>query len=55
MSDDASENNGTEAYANLTQVLWSDTSAISSITLTSASPETLLSGSQFYLYGISNA
>ena len=54
-SDDVSENNATEAYANLTGGLWSDTAAITSISLTSESPENLVTNSTFYLYGISNA
>jgi hypothetical protein len=35
--------------------LWSDTSAISSITLTSLSGHTIDAGSSFYLYGIKNS
>jgi hypothetical protein len=54
-NEDTSENNATEAYANLNAGLWSNTAAITSISLTAESPELLVTNSTFYLYGISNA
>jgi hypothetical protein len=50
-SDSASTNVNIGAIANL----WRGTTAISSITLTSASGESFVATSSFYLYGISNA
>jgi hypothetical protein len=49
--DSVTENNGSEAYAYLIAGLWSDTAAITSITLTSSSGS-LVANSTFSLYGI---
>jgi hypothetical protein len=50
--DGVMENNATFAYAYMLAYLWSDTAAISSLTL--AADGNFVSGSTFYLYGISN-
>jgi len=50
-----SENNATAAYIGADANLWSSTSAITSILLSSSSSNNFVSGSSFYLYGISNA
>jgi hypothetical protein len=47
------ENNATEAYATAFAGLWSNTSAISSISF--AASANFLSGSSFFLYGIKNS
>jgi hypothetical protein len=52
--DSVSENNGTTAYTDLIAGLWSDTSAITSLTL-SAQSGTFSEYSSFYLYGIKNS
>ena len=52
--DGVNENNATEAYAGLYAFLWSGTAAITTITITSETSATILEGSTFYLYGISN-
>ena len=54
-SDVVTENNATQAFQHLNAALWSVTSAITTITLTSFSSPTfsLLSGSTFSLYGMS--
>jgi len=52
--DAVTENNGTEAYSYLGAVLWSNTSAITSITLTPAIGS-FVQYSTFYLYGIKNS
>ena len=51
--DTVTENNATESYAYIAAGLWSDTPALTSLTLT---PEngTFVEHSTFYLYGISN-
>lgn len=49
------ENNGTEAYSECTAMLWSNTAAISSITLTSGGGGNFAQYTTAYLYGISNA
>ena len=54
-ADTVMENNSSDAYAVLTAGLWSDTSAISGITLTPAIGSNLMINSTFYLYGISNS
>jgi len=54
-ADGVSENNATEAYAVLYSLLWSGTSAISSIKITSETADTILQYSTAYLYGISNS
>jgi len=54
-SDAVTENNATGAYSDLTASLWSNTAAITSITLT---PETGFNFDQYstaYLYGVKNA
>jgi hypothetical protein len=51
-SDSVQENNATEAYANLTAGLWSNTAAITSIDVYSAA-HSFVQYSTFYLYGIS--
>jgi len=50
--DGVMENNATFGYTYLMSFLWSDNTAISSLTL--AADGNFLSGSTFYLYGISN-
>jgi hypothetical protein len=52
--DAVSENNAVEAYMNIVSGLWSNTSAITSISL-SPMAGTLIQYSTAYLYGISNA
>jgi len=53
--DSVSENNATESYANLQANLWSNTAAITSITLTPVVGTLFNQYSTAYLYGISNA
>jgi hypothetical protein len=53
-ADAVSENNGTTAYMNIVSGLWSNTSAITSISL-APMDGTLIQYSTAYLYGISNA
>jgi hypothetical protein len=53
-ADDVSENNATTAYQYLIASLWSQTAAITSITLTPTSGN-FVQYSTAYLYGISNA
>jgi hypothetical protein len=53
-SDSVEENNATTGQLDLTAGLWSNTSAITSITL-SASVGNLVQYSSFYLYGIKNS
>jgi hypothetical protein len=53
--DGVAENNATFARADLTAGLWSDTSAITSITLTPNIGPNFIQYSTAYLYGISNA
>jgi hypothetical protein len=50
-TDSVMENNATEAYANLNAILWSNTSAINSITLT-PSAGNFAQYSEFTLYGV---
>lgn len=52
--DGVQENNATEAYAQLTAGLWSDTAAITSVKF-SWSGENLMQYSTAYLYGIKNS
>ena len=52
--DAVSENNGTEAYAEFGAYLWSNTAAITSISVITVNGD-LISGSTFYLYGIKNS
>ena len=51
--DTVTENNATESYAYIAAGLWSDTPALTSLTLTPDNG-TFVEGSTFYLYGISN-
>ncbi len=53
-ADAVSENNGATAYMNIVNGLWSNTSAITSISL-APMEGTLIQYSTAYLYGISNA
>jgi len=53
--DAVNENNGTEAYANLSAGLWSNTAAITSIVLTNNSATNFVQYSTAYLYGIKNS
>jgi hypothetical protein len=52
--DSVTETNATTIYATLVAVLWSNTAAINSITLTDDAGN-YVSGSSFYLYGIKNS
>ena len=52
--DHVTENNGTTAYANLTAMLWSNTSAINQITIT-PNANNIAQYSTAYLYGVKNA
>jgi len=52
-TDNVVENNGTAVFTTLIAGLWSDTSAITSITLSAGGGSfSFVSGSSFYLYGI---
>jgi len=51
--DSVTENNATESYAYIAAGLWSDTAALTSLTLTPDNGN-FVEGSTFYLYGISN-
>jgi hypothetical protein len=53
-ADSVTENNGTEAYAQLHAQLWSNTAAVTTAVLAPADGTLFLEGSTFYLYGISN-
>ena len=52
--DGMNENNATEAYSSLAASLWSNTSAITSLTCTADSSNSFTQYSTFYLYGVSN-
>jgi hypothetical protein len=52
-ADVVGENNATTSYAMLNAILWSDTSAITSISLT-GNGSNFLQYSSFYLYGVKN-
>ena len=54
-ADSVSETNGTTAYTELVAGLWSNTAAITSIKLLSATANNFLQYSTAYLYGVSNA
>jgi len=53
--DSTSEHNGADTNLLLLSGLWSDTSAITTITLSNYQGSNLRSGSTFYLYGIKNS
>jgi len=53
--DSVSENNSVDSYTNLAANLWSDSNAITSITLTPIYGTLFVQYSTAYLYGISNA
>jgi hypothetical protein len=53
-SEISQENNGTATVMAITAALWSNSAAITSITLTAQNPN-FVSGSTFYLYGIKNS
>jgi len=53
--DSVSENNATAAYALLTAGLWSQTAAITSISLIPTYGPNFVTNSTFYLYGIKNS
>jgi len=53
-ADSAHENNATTAYAGLVAGLWSNTAAITSITIGPGS-NSFITNSTFYLYGIKNS
>ncbi len=53
-SEGAQEDNSSTAFIGLASGLWSNTAAITSITITNSSGD-YVSGSSFYLYGISNS
>ena len=53
-TESVSENNGTAADIYVDVGLWSDTVAITSLTLTASTPD-FATNSTFYLYGISNS
>lgn len=54
-SDNVNEQNGNPAYASLYAGIWSDTSAITSITFLTFRGSGFLTNSSFYLYGIKNS
>jgi len=54
-ADGVSENNGTTAYATLTANLWSQTSAINQVTLSTTVGYSFQQFSTAYLYGVKNA
>ena len=54
-ADTTSENNATQAYAQITAGLWSDTAAITSIKLTAESSASFVQYSTVTLYGISKS
>jgi len=53
--DSVTENNGTTAYAKLSAGLWSDTSAVTSVKITSQTGNNFVQYSTAYLYGIKNS
>jgi hypothetical protein len=53
-SDGVTENNATQAFGGIITTLWSQSAAITSITLGSANSSNFLANSTFTLYGISN-
>jgi hypothetical protein len=54
-SDDAYENNATQAYSSFWANLWSNTAAITSLEISCTSGLTMVQYSSFYLYGIKNS
>jgi hypothetical protein len=54
-SDGVTENNATTAYAALNAWLWSNTAAITSLEFVSATGNSFMEYSEFWLYGISNS
>jgi hypothetical protein len=52
--DGVGENNATKAYSALSALLWANTAAITSVTITSPY-STFETSSTFYLYGVKNA
>jgi len=54
-SDGVGENNGTEAYAEITAALWSSSSAITSLDIVLAASAKFAQYSTAYLYGVKNA
>jgi hypothetical protein len=55
MTEGLMENNATEAYANLVSGLWSNSAAITSISIFSNYSSTISQYSTAYLYGVKNA
>jgi hypothetical protein len=53
--DSVTENNATTAYADMSAILWSNTAAITSISLAPGSTANFAQYSTFYLYGIKNS
>jgi hypothetical protein len=53
-TDAVTENNATLAFTNLIAGLWSDTSAINSITISSGSSDNFVANSTFSLYGVAD-
>jgi len=51
-SDSVSENNATEAYASMSAILWSDTTAISSLVIVPVNGSNFLQYTTFTLYGV---
>lgn len=54
-TDNVTENNSTTAYTDLNSNLWSNTAAITSLSLVSGSPMSFVRYSTAYLYGIKNS
>lgn len=54
-AESVTENNGTEAYAQLHAQLWSNTAAVTSVVLAPADGTLFLQYTTAYLYGISNS
>jgi hypothetical protein len=53
--DSVTENNAATAYADMSAILWSNTAAITSISLAPGSTANFVQYSTFYLYGIKNS
>jgi hypothetical protein len=54
-ADGVTENNATSAYSSINAWLWSNTAAITSLQFLSATGNSFMQYSTFYLYGISNS